>query len=88
MKSVQFYSAAYQDYIEWARANPAIFEKINSLIIDVSRDHFRGLGKPEPLKNKLQGYWSRRINDEHRLIYKVEKDVIYILSCHGHYKSN
>ncbi len=85
MKPVQFVNDAYKDYIEWAKENKEIFEKINTLILDIDRDFFKGLGKPEPLKKNLQGFWSRRINNEHRLIYRIEKDVIYIYSCHGHY---
>lgn len=53
---------------------------------NVSRTPFRGLGKPEPLKNDLSGYWSRRINDRHRLIYRVDSDNIYVISCRYHYK--
>ncbi len=85
MKPVQFVNDAYKDYIEWAKENKEIFEKINTLILDIDREFFKGLGKPEPLKKNLQGFWSRRINNEHRLIYRIEKDIIYIYSCHGHY---
>ncbi len=85
MKLEQFEANAYQDYIDWAKENKDIFDKINELIVDIDRNFFKGLGKPEPLKGNFQGYWSRRINDAHRLIYRVEKNVIYIYSCHGHY---
>ena len=85
MKPIQFESTAYQDYIDWAKANDEIFDKINRLIIDIDRNLFKGLGKPEPLKGNLKGYWSRRITEEHRLVYRIEKDIIYIYSCHGHY---
>ena len=85
MKPIQFESSAYLEYIEWAKANEDIFDKINKLIIDIDRNLFKGLGKPEPLKGNFKGYWSRRITDEHRLIYCVEKGIIYIYSCHGHY---
>jgi toxin YoeB len=86
MKPIQFESSAYKDYIDWAKANEDIFYKINRLIIDIDRNLFKGLGKPEPLKGNFKGYWSRRITDEHRLVYKVEKDIICIYSCHGHYE--
>ncbi|MCD6010572.1 MAG: addiction module toxin, Txe/YoeB family [Flavipsychrobacter sp.] len=86
MKPIQFESSAYQDYIDWAKANVDIFEKINRLIIDIDRNLFKGLGKPEPLKGNLKGYWSRRITEEHRLVYKIEKGIIYVYSCHGHYE--
>jgi toxin YoeB len=85
MKPIQFESSAYQDYVDWAKANEDIFDKINKLIIDIDRNLFKGLGKPEPLKGNLRGYWSRRITNEHRLIYKIEQNIIYIYSCHGHY---
>ena len=85
MKPVQFLDHAYQDYIDWAKENKEIFDKINILIIDIDRNLFKGLGKPEPLKGNLKGFWSRRITQEHPLIYRIEKDIIYIYSCHGHY---
>ena len=84
-KSIQFHANAHADYIDWAKKNFEIFNKINALIFDIQRDHFKGLGKPEPLKFGLTGYWSRKITDEHRLVYRIEKDIIYIYSCHGHY---
>ena len=86
MKPIQFESSAYQDYIDWAKANPEIFDKINKLIIDIDRNLFTGLGNPEPLKGNFKGYWSRRITDEHRIIYRIEEDIIYVYSCHGHYR--
>jgi len=85
MKPVQFSGKAYRDYSEWADIDFDIFAKINILLKDIQRNLFKGLGKPEPLKGNMQGYWSRRITDEHRLVYKIEKDIIYIYSCHGHY---
>jgi len=62
-----------------------LFSKISSLIKDIARDPFQGLGKPEPLRHELSGYWSRCINEEHRLVYKIENDTIFILSCKFHY---
>ncbi|MBK7936509.1 MAG: Txe/YoeB family addiction module toxin [Lewinellaceae bacterium] len=62
-----------------------IARKINQLLKDISRDPFRGLGKPEPLKHKIQGWWSRRITSEHRLIYKIVNDEIWVDSLKGHY---
>ncbi len=85
MKPLQFLEDSYQDYIDWAKENKEIFDKINTLILDIDRDFFKGIGKPEPLKKNMQGFWSKRINDEHRLIYRIEKGIIYIYSCHGHY---
>ena len=85
MKIVQFQETAYEQLIEWADADKEIFLKIDRLIRDISRDPFKGLGKPEPLKYKYQGFWSRRITQEHRLIYRLVNDVIIIVSLKGHY---
>jgi toxin YoeB len=85
MKAVLFSSKAYEELIDWAEVDFDIFEKINRLIKDISRQPFKGLGKPEPLKHNLKGYWSRRITEEHRLIYKFEDDIIKIVSMKGHY---
>lgn len=87
MKAIQFEPEAYQDFIKWSYENEEMFVKITKLIEDIQRDYFKGLGKPEPLKKNLQGFWSWRINDEHRLIYRVQGDVIRIISCHGHYSN-
>ncbi|NET70304.1 MAG: Txe/YoeB family addiction module toxin [Sphaerospermopsis sp. SIO1G2] len=70
---------------EWGIEDKKVFKKILSLIKDIQRDPFSGIGKPEPLKYELQGYWSRRITDEHRLVYKVEEDVLMVISCKYHY---
>lgn len=85
MPKIQVSASAYQDFIDWYRVDKDIFDKILVLIRDISRDPFKGLGKPEPLKGNLKGCWSRRITLEHRLVYEVQKDNILIQSCHGHY---
>jgi len=82
---VAFSEDAFKDFEEWASADKKLFAKIAGLIRDVAREPFQGLGKPEPLRHELSGYWSRRINDEHRLVYKVENDTIFIVSCKYHY---
>jgi toxin YoeB len=82
---ITFDSAAFKDYQAWAVEDIKIFARIGELLKDISRDPFRGIGKPEPLKHNLAGYWSRRITDEHRLVYKYEKERIYIASCKYHY---
>ena len=64
--------------------NPAL-KRINALIKDIQRNPFEGIGKPEPLKENLGGFWSRRINNEHRIVYTVEKEIVVIISCKGHY---
>lgn len=85
MRSVLFSPSAFKDYVEWGNRNKDIFDKINELIFEIIREPFKGKGKPEPLKANWKGYWSRRINEVHRLIYKAENDWIIIASCHGHY---
>lgn len=85
MRNIQFTPSAFQIYLEWRSENEDISKKINTLILDILREPFKGLGKPEPLKGQWRGCWSRRITQEHRLIYKVEEDSIIIHKCRGHY---
>ena len=87
MRDIKFNSKAYEEFIEWAETDRDIYDKIKILVKDISRDPFKGLGKPEPLKHELRGYWSRRITKEHRLVYKVEGDTLTILSMFGHYSN-
>jgi toxin YoeB len=72
--------------IYWQKHDKSILKRINLLVKDISRTPFDGIGKPEPLKDNLSGFWSRRIDEEHRLVYAVEKDTVLIFSCKGHYK--
>lgn len=76
---------AWDDYLYWQTQDPRILKRINVLIADVLRDPFAGIGKPEPLKHHLPGAWSRRIDDEHRLVYLVTDDEIVILAARYHY---
>ena len=80
---------AWEDYLHWQKSDQKILGWINDLINDIKRDPFRGLGKPEPLKHSLQGYWSRRITQEDRLVYRVtgkgEGQQIEIIQCRYHY---
>ena len=83
---VSFTAKAFGEYQDWQTQDKKITVKINKLINDIMRHPYQGLGKPEALKNDLQGYWSRRIDDEHRLIYRVVNDEeIRITQCRGHY---
>jgi toxin YoeB len=75
----------WEDYIYWQNTDRKILKKINELIRDSLRTPFEGIGKPEPLKGNLSGCWSRRIDSEHRLVYKVYDDRIHILQCRYHY---
>ena len=74
-----------RDYIYWQKKNKKYVKKINDLLKDIARNPFTGPGKPEPLKHKYKGFWSRRIDNEHRLIYAVRDDEILIAKCRFHY---
>lgn len=76
---------AWEDYLYWQKTDKRILKKINELVRDTMRQPFEGLGKPEALKENLAGCWSRRIDQEHRLVYKVTNDAIHILQCRYHY---
>lgn len=80
-----FSPSAWDDYLYWQKTDKKILKRINKLIKEIQRNPFEGLGKPEPLKNILSGYWSRRINSEHRIVYKVTKDSIFIAQLRYHY---
>jgi len=80
-----FHESGWEDYLYWAEHDPAMLRKINALIRDCMRSPFRGIGKPEPLKRNLAGWWSRRIDKEHRLVYRVEGDDLRIAQCRHHY---
>ena len=77
---------AWNDYLYWSTQDKKTLKRINQLLKDIDRNSFDGIGKPEPLKYELQGFWSRRIDDNNRLIYKIEDDNIIILHCRGHYE--
>ena len=81
-----FSGKSWDEYLYWQKTDKAILKRINSLIKDIQREPFEGIGKPEPLKHGLSGYWSRRINDEHRLVYKVADDQILIAQLRYHYE--
>lgn len=85
MSKVIFEDDAWDDYLYWQETNRRILNKINALIRDAGRDPFHGIGKTEPLKEDKSGLWSRRITEEHRLVYRVEGDNLIIVSCEGHY---
>jgi len=80
-----FVDESWEDYLYWQQTNKKYVKKINKLLKDISRQPFTGIGKPEPLKFQYAGYWSRRIDGEHRLIYKVKDDEIQIVKCRFHY---
>ncbi|MFH1051514.1 MAG: Txe/YoeB family addiction module toxin [bacterium] len=85
MRTISFHKEAFNDYNTWAKENPNVFERIVRIINETARNPFDGIGKPELLKKNLKGFWSRRINDEHRLVYQVKENEIIIVSCKYHY---
>ena len=80
-----FSTKAWEQYLYWQTTDKKILKRINTVIKDIQREPYEGLGKPEPLKHALSGYWSRRINDEHRLVYKYQEDAILIAQLRYHY---
>ena len=85
MKVIQFSQSALNDLNSFRSGNQKLVFKVLDLLTDIQKTPFEGIGKPEPLKHQFSGYWSRRISDEHRLVYKVTDEVIEVISCSGHY---
>ena len=84
-KRLLWTAAAWEDYVYWQTQDRKTLKRINRLIADTLRDPFVGLGKPEPLRENLSGFWSRRIDDTHRLVYTVEGDAVAVIACRYHY---
>ena len=82
---IVFSSQAWDDYLHWQRTDRKVLKRINELIKEIARTPFEGTGKPEPLRHALAGYWSRRINDEHRLVYKIDGEAVLIAQARYHY---
>ncbi|MEI8133289.1 MAG: Txe/YoeB family addiction module toxin [Leptolinea sp.] len=80
-----FSEQAWEDYLFWQQTDRKILKRINKLIKEICRIPYDGIGKPEPLKHGLSGYWSRRINDEHRIVYKIDKDALFVAQLKYHY---
>lgn len=86
MTSLIFLPEAWDDYLYWQKQDKKTLRKINLLLQDITRNAFEGIGKPEPLKGKLSGWWSRRIDDSNRIVYRVKNNgSIEIAQCRGHY---
>ncbi|MFQ5629029.1 MAG: Txe/YoeB family addiction module toxin [bacterium] len=83
--NVSFHQDAWNDYLYWQKTDKKLLKRINELIKAIRRSPFEGIGKPEPLKFGMAGKWSRRINQEHRLVYQVRENTIFILQCRYHY---
>lgn len=77
---------AWEDYLYWVTQDKKTLKRINQLLKDIDRNGYSGIGKPEPLRYELYGFWSRRIDDTNRLVYKIENDKVIILHCRGHYE--
>jgi toxin YoeB len=80
-----WHESAWEDYLFWQKTDKKVLKRINTLIKSCERTPFSGIGKPEPLKNELSSYWSRRIDQSHRLVYKIENDTLTIIQCRFHY---
>ena len=80
-----WFDEAWENYLYWQAEDKKTLKKINALVKDIERNGFEGIGKPEPLKGNLSGFWSRRIDDTNRLVYRIKDGKIEIASCKGHY---
>jgi toxin YoeB len=85
-RTIGFTADGWEDYLYWQTHDKQLLKKINQLLKECQRDPFSGIGKPEPLRNELSGLWSRRITEEHRLIYLITDDEIHVTGCRYHYK--
>ncbi|MBS0431493.1 MAG: Txe/YoeB family addiction module toxin [Proteobacteria bacterium] len=85
MRSVKFDPLAWDQYLYWQGQDRKTLDRINTLIRECQRDPFRGIGKPEPLREKLSGCWSRRIDDTHRLVYRIVGNELQVIACRYHY---
>jgi toxin YoeB len=81
-----WHDRAWDEYLEWQKQDKKTLKRINKLLEDIDRHPFAGIGKPEPLIGNLQGYWSRRIDEANRIVYKAEKNQLIIVQCGGHYE--
>ncbi len=81
-----WHEKAWEDYLNWQKEDKKTLKRINTVIKDIQRNSFEGIGKPEALKGNLSGFWSRRIDEKNRIVYCIEKNQIIIVSCKGHYE--
>ena len=86
MNKISFTKKSWEEYCYWQSQDKKTLKRINLLLADIQRNNFTGIGKPEPLKENLTGFWSRRIDDSNRLVYKIENDQIEFGQCKGHYE--
>lgn len=86
MSNISFTTKAWEEYCYWQMQDKKTLKRINLLLADIQRNNFIGIGKPEPLKQNLSGFWSRRIDDVNRLVYRINNEQIEIIQCKGHYE--
>ncbi|MFZ2969267.1 MAG: Txe/YoeB family addiction module toxin [Sulfuricurvum sp.] len=82
---IKFSAYGWEDYLYWQSTDKTVLKRINRLIAEIQRDPCEGIGKPEPLKHQLSGFWSRRIDERHRLVYAMENETLLIAQCRDHY---
>lgn len=85
MSNIMFTERAWEEYCYWQTQDKKTLKRINQLLVDIKRNNFSGMGKPEPLKNNFSGFWSRSIDGANRIVYKIEGEFIQIIQCKGHY---
>ena len=86
MNNIMFTERAWDEYCYWQTQDKKTLKRINALLLDIKRNEFTGIGKPEPLKNSLSGFWSRRIDETNRLVYRICNNQVEIVQCKGHYE--
>lgn len=86
MNKISFTTDAWKEYCYWQMQDKKTLKRINLLLLDIQRNYYTGIGKPELLKSNLNGYWSRRIDNVNRLVYKISNEQIEIIQCKGHYE--
>jgi len=84
---VIWFEEAWEDYVSWQTQDNKTIKRINQLLKDAQRNGYTGIGKPEPLKGEFSGFWSRRIDEVNRFVYRINEGVLEVLSCHGHYNN-
>ena len=85
MNNIMFTNKAWDEYCYWQTQDKKTLKRINQILNDIKRNSYTGIGKPEPLKNNLSGYWSRRIDDVNRIVYRITNEQIEVIQCKGHY---
>lgn len=86
MSKISFSEEGWEDYLFWQSQDKKTLKRINQLLQDIARNGYDGIGKPEPLRENLSGFWSRRIDAKNRLVYRISEDIIEIVSCRSHYE--